>query len=315
MDSPNRNQQLMKLAQPSKSKKKFQPRWTWNKLAKRLRDKHVNTRQQNLISIIIPTLWLPGEKFVCRLLRRLDREKTVGEIILIDNNPSRAPKEIKKIRKLRHLPQSSNQYVNPSWNQGVKKARFKFIALCNDDIIPPSKLFSTALRILIDNPFLPIGVIGTRGNCYTGKKQAEKQTASIHVASKREYGFGSMMFMRRLNYSPIPSWIRINAGDDWLFSDQIRKGNFNMTIGSISIKQKSQKHSISSKREEFHPIRLSDLENHNALTEHFETQGGQSHNSAILSLLKEIKQELKELQSSISAHQHNQKSPRPQISR
>ena len=66
------------------------------------------------ISVIIPTLWAPGGSYVLKLVRKLSRHNQIGEIILIDNNPSAAPEIPQDNPKLRHLPQRQNLYVNPS---------------------------------------------------------------------------------------------------------------------------------------------------------------------------------------------------------
>ncbi len=267
----------------------------WKSLRRLAKNRFRKSNKNAQISVIVPTLWLPGGKFVCRLLRRLSNYPTVGEIILIDNNTASTPAEISRIPKLKYLPQSENKYVNPSWNLGASEARFEIIAFCNDDIIPPPKAFSAVLKAINSNTSLPIGIIGTREDCYIGKRPTKKSEATIHITAKREYGFGSLMFMRRADFSPIPNLIRINCGDDWLFEEQRRKGGLNLAIGNIFIKQKSRRHSISSKRKEFNSIRIGDLENYHFIKTHFRELGGPAFNSELLKLIREIKTEINEI--------------------
>lgn len=120
---------------------------------------------------MIPTLWVPGAPFVLKLLRRLSRMEVVGEILLIDNRPAAAPTGLEQIAKVRHLPQTKNLFVNPSWNLGAKQARHPLVALCNDDILPPARLLKLAATTLSQNLALPIGLIGVDKSCFETQKR------------------------------------------------------------------------------------------------------------------------------------------------
>jgi hypothetical protein len=206
-------------------------------------------RPQPQLSVVIPTLWAPGEAFVLKLLRRLSRMAEVGEILLIDNRPEAAPRGLGGIAKVRHLPQPQNLFVNPSWNLGVEQARLPLVALCNDDILPPRRLLRLAMAALRDNPALPIGLIGTDKSCFEKCPRQEAKGSSrgrLRTVQQRRYGYGCLMVMRRSCYTPIPDWIRIYGGDDWLFQQQLQQGRLNLAVDQLQIRQRSRRHSLSS---------------------------------------------------------------------
>jgi hypothetical protein len=245
------------------------------------------------ISVIIPTLWAPGGSYVLKLIRKLSRLNQIGEIILIDNNPSAAPEIPKDIAKLKYLPQRQNLYVNPSWNLGVANAQHPLIALCNDDILPPAKLFKLACRTLGRNSSQPIGLIGVDKTCF--EKKSKKAKPRICNVKERRYAYGCLMLMRKACFSPIPDWIKIYSGDTWLFREQIKQGRFNLAIEGLFIAQKSGQHSLSSSQPEFAPLKRADDANFAILSEHSMHESPLLFNAEILQALRQIQAELRGL--------------------
>ena len=82
------------------------------------------------LSVVIPTLQKKVELLV-NLIKMLDKDDSVSEIILIDNSCKGFSSESSKLRVI--VPKE-NLYVNPSWNLGVKEAKEDIVALLNDDI-------------------------------------------------------------------------------------------------------------------------------------------------------------------------------------
>ena len=72
-----------------------------------------------MLSIVIPTLQ-KNKEILYNLIDSLDTDKSVGEIIIIDNSL----KGIEYIsQKVKVITPEENLFVNPSWNLGVKEAR------------------------------------------------------------------------------------------------------------------------------------------------------------------------------------------------
>lgn len=86
-----------------------------------------------MISVIIPTLQ-KAQDILIKLINSLDCDKSVSEIIVIDNSLKGLEHNSKKLKVI--IP-SENLFVNPSWNLGVKEAKNELVALLNDDIIIP----------------------------------------------------------------------------------------------------------------------------------------------------------------------------------
>ena len=74
---------------------------------------------ENKYSIIIPTMW--RSELIHQMLPLYDRSEYVGEVIIIDNDPSKMP-DLSQFEKVRHYAMKENIYVNPAWNLGVSLA-------------------------------------------------------------------------------------------------------------------------------------------------------------------------------------------------
>ena len=90
------------------------------------------------VSAIIPTLWRAKE-FTDHLVDVLAEDKSVGEIIIIDNAPADFFYDNEKVVMLK---QEENIYVNPSWNLGIEEAAYDKFIILNDDIIIPYNFVS-----------------------------------------------------------------------------------------------------------------------------------------------------------------------------
>ena len=73
-----------------------------------------------MISVIIPTIWRSPYAF--ELIRYLSSLDVIGDIVLIDNDISKN-KDLTPFPKVNHIKNPQNEFVNPSWNKGVKEAK------------------------------------------------------------------------------------------------------------------------------------------------------------------------------------------------
>lgn len=163
-----------------------------------------------MVSVIIPTLW-KSDKTV-PLLVKLSRSEIINEIILIDNNPALAPEnELITITKLKHVKNQENNFVNPSWNQGVRLATGKIVALVNDDIVFDfNDLIGIVQLLAVEKDISLIGL---------SQKPVTKgfDKPEIIPTKTRTPGFGCLMLMRKELYLEIPENLKIWYGDDYLF--------------------------------------------------------------------------------------------------
>ncbi len=170
-----------------------------------------------MYSVIIPTMW--RSERTLPLIEALVNCKYVGEVIVIDNAPGFIPL-FPTSPKLTFITNGQNNYVNPSWNMGVRLAKFDNIALCNDDItFNPDDVFK-----------LDIGfgqLIGMHKDNYS-----TQPTPSIKKTHHREHGFGCLMLMRKSTFVPVPEEMRVSFGDDWLFNHAIETFTLQIPIAT-----------------------------------------------------------------------------------
>lgn len=211
--------------------------------------------KQTKFSVIIPTM-LNCIDITKVLLKNLETEEAVGEIILIDNSNviDSSPLLGKITPKQVRLKYYQNLYVNPSWNTGVRLAKYDNIAILNDDILIPKNV----LEVLSYFDLREVGVIGAFEPEIVDLTDYEVETldgVNIAPVYTRWNGFGVCMVMRKENYVNIPEDIKVWCGDDIIFHTNLKNGKVN---GMMNIKIKTRM-SATSKDPKFDAIKENDL--------------------------------------------------------
>jgi glycosyltransferase involved in cell wall biosynthesis len=158
-----------------------------------------------MFTAIIPTLWKSPR--ITQLITDLCACEFVGEVIVIDNNPSEE-KPYQQHEKLAIHMMFENTYVNPSWNYGAEHAKYDNLLICNDDIN-----FNPSFLEIYDDSLQHTGIIGMDFSNYQLKADH-----NIHLKpmQARPYGWGCLMLIHKSKYTPIPDDLLIANGDDWL---------------------------------------------------------------------------------------------------
>lgn len=193
------------------------------------------------ISIIIPTLQR-DVTVLNNLIASFLRDKTVGEVLVIDNSTKGFNYDDDRVRVI--VPQE-NMFVNPSWNYGVENSKYEYIALANDDIKIPDKLCARVLEKFTNE----IGIIGmssknvidTRDK--NGNVILDINTVDIGDAGEikleptdfRTLNFGVLMFFKKTNYVKIPNELKIFFGDDWIIEKAKKLGKQNAVAAGANI--------------------------------------------------------------------------------
>ena len=167
-------------------------------------------------SVIIPTLQRVAA--TSALIDDLTGSPHVSEILVINNTGTPLPYDSPKLRELR---QRSNIFVNPAWNLGAREAAHDDLCFANDDIRFDVSLFGTMRRALR----LPIGILAPREDSFTTPLATEdlpapRRRLGLTPTYRRTNGFGTLMFMRRESFVPIPESLQVWYGDDFLFHQQ-----------------------------------------------------------------------------------------------
>lgn len=189
-----------------------------------------------MLSLIIPTMWMYGP-FV-RHLEVLVKNPIIGEIIIIDNNSEveQPDRPILNHHKITVVEMPKNIYVNAAWNLGVALAKHVKVCVMNDDVIVDGEVFDRADRYLNTRN---VGVVGIcPGDPAFNQRPFKDGLIDIIPWVDPEpgqehgsrFGFGTLFFLKREDWVPIPASLEILFGDDWVFETQKLLGHQNALI-------------------------------------------------------------------------------------
>lgn len=191
-------------------------------------------------SVIIPTLWRPST--FLQLLQLLEANEDVGEIIIIDNARTHRP-YLPKMTKIRLIDKGENLFVNPSWNLGIQLAKSNSICICNDDVIMSDALFGYMRTRSLRR------VTGLHPQSYSMAPTAFCQH-SMEEGADIPHNWGSIIFLDKRNYRPIPNSLKIWWGDAWLAQEMGPASSVRTAVYT--------KHSVSAGSPEFKAITQQD---------------------------------------------------------
>ena len=203
------------------------------------------------VSAIIPTLW-KAKEFLDHLVDVLIEDKSVGEIIIIDNAHADFSYDNEKVVTLR---QEENIYVNPSWNLGIEESEYDKFIILNDDIIIPYNFISQLEYLLTEDK----GVVGIDKKSVIKEDSFKDESVTFldrKIALKplndRTWGFGIVIAGHKKSYYKVPENIRIWYGDDFLFNMNNHNYDHTYVIDNVPIFTKM---STTSDLEEFNEIK------------------------------------------------------------
>ena len=151
------------------------------------------------------------------------KDDAVGEIIIINNAQAQIPFDITDGR-VTILPQATNLYVNPSWNWGVKLAKFDYIAIVNDDIVPIGRRISQ----ILEKGWLKDKKVGLLGIDIWCKRRVDDISLLDTSDSKERFylcelpicdgigDWGAFIMGRRDSFYEIPEQLKIVWGDHYM---------------------------------------------------------------------------------------------------
>jgi FkbM family methyltransferase len=208
-----------------------------------INDYKVNGEEQNrtanaiinggkkLYTVVVPTMWKyePFFNYLNELLNCPD----VGEVILIDNDPTKTPLKLPFSPKLRYQTFGTNIYVNPAWNWGVENAKYDYVCILNDDMRFDFRVFE-GLRSVLENP--NTGVCGivpgiaqyNQIPITDGNYQIIPWQDGMH-----QFGYGCLMFVNKNAWTHIPEEIKMYYGDYFIFDKHLAEGRTNYCIVNL----------------------------------------------------------------------------------
>ena len=174
----------------------------------------IGNEKEKKLSVVIPTLQKNTDLLI-NLLKILEQDNAVDEIILIDNSRKGLSYTNNKLKII--IPEK-NLFVNPSWNYGTKFAKNNIVALLNDDIMIAPKFCSN----VINKMDYKMGCVGACAEClletenivYNVEDSIDMKLTPIDLIT---YHWGVAIFYYKSSFRQIPDEIKIFRGDDWLF--------------------------------------------------------------------------------------------------
>ncbi len=225
-----------------------------------------------MLSIVIPTIQ-KNTDILYKLVKELVEDKTIGEIIIIDNSLKGYDFDSTKVKVI--IP-DENLYVNAAWNLGINNIQNNYFGILNDDIILPQNFCSQVYEFIKNNE--NIGLVGLDSsivhntpledfNTYPQNKTLKFRPCEYLLYSRY---WGSAIFGRKENYYSIPENLKIWCGDNYLMkkNNDAQKRNYEIIGGNI-------KHlsSLSSNDPAFKKIKDSDLYNYAQIDKNFKKHG------------------------------------------
>lgn len=180
-----------------------------------------------MISVVVPTLWRfpPFLNFVQQLVEL----SVIEEVIIVNNNIEMTPTHpVLAHSKVRLLSFQQNIFVNPAWNLGVQLSQSDKICIINDDVIVDLKLFFVMDEFLSKD-------MGLVGLCPGRPEFNQPSITDGNICfqpwiGEHTFGFGSLFFVDKNNWNPIPNDLNVYYGDNWAFDTQIRMCRTNWII-------------------------------------------------------------------------------------
>lgn len=172
-----------------------------------------------MYSYVVATMWR-YEPFV-DFLHDLVKHPLVGEIIIIDNDPSRRPESrIFLNDKVKILTMGENIFVNPAWNWGVQEAKYDKIAIANDDLIFDLRVFDKIYDYVIpQNGAVGLSVMPNELHKVDGVIRIKEWTSG-----EITFGFAMLMFVNKCSWEPIPKDLIMYFGDNYIFDNSLWQG-------------------------------------------------------------------------------------------
>ena len=193
-----------------------------------------------MISVIMPTMWQGREGI--ETIRALNEIKSVGEIIVIDNTPDEI--HLDDFKKVVHIREGKNTYVNPAWNKGYRLAKFDKLLFVNDDVETDWSFVDKLEEYITEDR----GMIGAGVTCWQGPHRS----GGVAPIKNRPNCYGCVFAMHKNSYVEIPEDLKIHYGDDWLFTKS-GKPNYEITHWKMSGESEQ-----TSGQAEFNPIKEAD---------------------------------------------------------
>jgi len=204
-----------------------------------------------MIELVIPTMC--KSPHLKTMLKRYESNPYISRIHIIDNSCGEFVKEYNTSEyfKLELTTPTQNWYVNPSWNYGVSRCKLNsIVGILNDDILFDDDVFEYIVYFSDE-----MGILGMHSdNFLTTEKAYEMVDIPHHI-----YGWGTMFFIEKRDWVPIPDGLKLFYGDSWQFGNSVKC----RALRGVPMKESSMHATVSHADliDEFRNIHEEDIQN------------------------------------------------------
>jgi hypothetical protein len=178
-----------------------------------------------MIDVVIPTMCLGPKDWFKYTLNELFICKEVKKIIIIDNTKDSLYKKNFFVNdKIILVENKKNNFVNPSWNQGINLSSSENYLILNDDILVSNIVLSMVDKILKTDNNIGLLTVLTNEHItidqYIEKsKLFDENRISFTEKMLNPQGIqGWFMAGRKYEWKNIPEEIKIWYGDNFIFN-------------------------------------------------------------------------------------------------
>jgi hypothetical protein len=186
-----------------------------------------------MITVIVPTMWKGKE--INRMLPQLNDHPLVGEIILIDNDPSVRVQATCDLSKVVYYTTGQNIYPVPSWNYGWEHAKFDNLLIINDDV-----MFDAIIVDAMDSKISPnVGMITMHVDYCNSPLDDDTNLANVAKledvkfvdCNRLRHRAAVIIGIHKSVYEKIPEELLIHYNDYFLFKlcETRNKPNYSLT--------------------------------------------------------------------------------------
>lgn len=190
-----------------------------------------------MITVIIPTLMMSCNEIFSQTLKALNNCPLVKKIVIIDNSEEALFKnQPSKFDKIEVISYGKNIFVNPAWNEGLRKTNTEFFLILNDDVLLDDSSLFSCYDWATKHPntgIITVKTIVGDSICDFQKELEKEKRNSLTVSNEIPNGrAGWFMFGRTRYWKEIPPSLKIFYGDDFIYYNFKAQGFQNCLISS-----------------------------------------------------------------------------------
>lgn len=188
-----------------------------------------------MISVIVPTMWLANDINI--MLPYLNDHPLIGEIMIIDNDPTKKNEATCSLSKVTYVTFGKNIFPVPSWNYGYKNAKYDKLFIINDDVSFNISIIDAIYdhitpengTITIDSKSVRRPILSLNSE-HKWIENVSKDQITLEPCDRLLHKAAVMIGIHKDSYELIPEELLIHFNDYFLFKICILRKKQNLSI-------------------------------------------------------------------------------------